>query len=148
MKRILFVCSGNTCRSPLAKELSHHKASDVIEAKSAGLYAAPGVPLSPGSTEVLKERGITSDHTSQPISQELVDWADIVLTMTRSHRNHAKQLYPEMEDKIFTLIEYATKGEEDKDIQDPFGGPVEVYRKTAEEIDAYLQMIIDREKEE
>lgn len=147
-KRVVFVCSGNTCRSPLAKEFMQHHAKENFEAKSAGLYAASGVPLSSGSAEVLKERGISSDHTSQPLSQDLVDWADVVLTMTRSHRDYAKELYPDAKDKIFTLKEYATKGAVDEDIQDPFGAPVEVYRETADEIEKYIQKIIEREIEE
>ncbi|MDE5414687.1 low molecular weight protein arginine phosphatase [Alkalihalobacterium chitinilyticum] len=140
MKRVLFVCTGNTCRSPMAEAILKQKISNEIEVQSAGIYAAPGSEASYQAIEVLKERGITSDHRSQQLSEELLDWATIVLTMTANHKQAIVTRFPELQDKVFTLKEFAL-GEDSftGDIADPFGGSVEQYRATADEIEKLLE---------
>jgi protein arginine phosphatase len=107
--RILFVCTGNTCRSPMAEKLLRKMARDrgmEIEVKSAGLFASLGSAASPQAVHVLRKRGITESHQSQPASRELLDWADLILTMTESHRDSLLQKYGELQSKTYTLKEY------------------------------------------
>ncbi|WCK54359.1 low molecular weight protein arginine phosphatase [Aneurinibacillus sp. Ricciae_BoGa-3] len=107
--RILFVCTGNTCRSPMAEKLLRKMAAERgmdIEVKSAGLFASPGSAASPQAVHVLGKRGITESHQSQPATSELLDWADLILTMTESHRDSLLQKYEHLQSKIYTLKEY------------------------------------------
>ena len=106
MKRFLFVCTGNTCRSPLAQALLKEKRPDAL-VKSAGVYALPGMNASGGTLEVLAEKGITLDHSSNQVSEELLNWADIVFTLTESHKATLIKQFPAFVDKIHTLKEYA-----------------------------------------
>jgi protein-tyrosine-phosphatase len=141
MKRILFVCTGNTCRSPLAEALFRSKLGDAQwEVRSAGVAAYDGQPASQHTLQVLNERGISHDHNAQRLTEELVAWADLILTMTRSHKSLVCTYFPAAADKVFTLREYVgIEGMED--IADPFGGSVEDYRKCAEEIDESLDRL-------
>ncbi|MCT8140091.1 low molecular weight protein arginine phosphatase [Anaerobacillus sp. CMMVII] len=106
MKRFLFVCTGNTCRSPLAQALLKEKRPD-IEVKSAGVSALPGMSASEGTVEVLAEKGISLNHSSSQVSKEMMDWADIVLTLTEGHKSTLVRQFPDYVDKIHTLKEYA-----------------------------------------
>ncbi|MEI7025731.1 low molecular weight protein arginine phosphatase [Paenibacillus sp. y28] len=109
MNRILFVCTGNTCRSPLAEAMMRKLASDyqiTLEVRSAGVAAVSGGPASRHSQTVMKERGLPSEHQSQALSRELVEWADMVLTMTMGHKQRIVQLFPGAVDKVHTLKEY------------------------------------------
>ncbi|OLO42269.1 low molecular weight phosphatase family protein [Alkalihalophilus pseudofirmus] len=142
MKRVLFVCTGNTCRSPMAEALLKQKLNDEIEVQSAGIYAVPGSDASEQTKEVLKERGISFAHRSQTLSLELLNWATIVLTMTESHKQLIISQFPEMNKKVFTLKEYA-QGEDgfSGDIADPYGGSVNEYRFTAYEIETMIEKL-------
>ncbi|WP_096203040.1 low molecular weight protein arginine phosphatase [Bacillus sp. FJAT-45350] len=144
MERVLFVCTGNTCRSPMAEALLKMKASDRIEVKSAGVHALPTSDASPNSKQVLVEKGIPFNHSSQQITEELINWADIVLTMTEGHQMLISQHFPKATRKIATLKEFVHKGDlVNKDISDPFGGSIEVYRQTAKEIENLLDKMLE-----
>ncbi|MFB5662750.1 low molecular weight protein arginine phosphatase [Alteribacillus sp. HJP-4] len=140
MKNILFVCTGNTCRSPLAEAMLKEKAAGELEVRSAGIHAAPGMQASAHTVKVLEERSIPLHHFSRPLTQELIDWADLVLTMTKSHHNVAVQQYPAAADKIFTINEFA---DIPGDIQDPIGGSIDMYRTTAEEIERAIEVLLE-----
>ncbi|KGA97043.1 protein tyrosine phosphatase [Alkalihalobacillus alcalophilus ATCC 27647 = CGMCC 1.3604] len=139
---ILFICTGNTCRSPLAEILLKEKAGSQFDVQSAGIYAFPGSPASAGTTEVLEKRNLKADeHLSQALTLDLVDWADVVLTMTESHRQQLISQYPEHEIKTYSLTSFV---EEVGDISDPFGGPVEVYEQTAQQLEYLLHKLIKK----
>lgn len=110
MNRILFVCTGNTCRSPMAEGIMRKLLAEAglshIEVRSAGVSAYPGSPISDHAASVLAEKGGLGPSASTLLSQELIEWADLVLTMTSSHKRHTIQLYPEAVDKVYTLKEY------------------------------------------
>ncbi|MDQ0297816.1 protein-tyrosine phosphatase [Salibacterium salarium] len=148
MKHVLFVCTGNTCRSPLAEALLRAKGDENIEVQSAGVAAHPGMLASKETEAVLKERGIPFRHASRPLNKERIEWADIILTMTKSHHEIAVQNHPEAADKIFTIKEFAADSDEAAgDIIDPIGGTMETYRKTAEELDRIMDAVLDKLKQ-
>lgn len=143
--RILFVCTGNTCRSPMAEKILRKMAEEQeldIEIRSAGTYAFSGSPASVNATRVLAGRGIHEPHEARMVSPELVEWATLILTMTRSHKGALLQAYPEMAEKIYTLKEYTQPDSLSGDIGDPFGGSLEVYERCAREIRESLEELI------
>ncbi|WEG13103.1 low molecular weight protein arginine phosphatase [Pullulanibacillus sp. KACC 23026] len=106
-ERILFVCTGNTCRSPMAETILNHHGKDRAEAKSAGLFANKGQGANPLAVKALEKLGIPmGEHHSQPLTGELVDWATLILTMTQNHKQSLIMDYPEAIDKTYTLKEY------------------------------------------
>lgn len=109
-ERILFVCTGNTCRSPLAEGLFRKWASREglrCEARSAGVAALDGSPISKHSADILRGRGVLDRICSTSVSKETVLWADLILTMTTGHKQTLLRRYPEAVDKVYTLKEFA-----------------------------------------
>ncbi len=90
----------------MAEAILNHHGKDRFNAKSAGLYASPGQRANPFALRVLSEQRINTDHTSQPVTSELVDWASLILTMTQNHKQTLAMSYPHAVDKIYTLKEY------------------------------------------
>ena len=146
MKRILFVCTGNTCRSPLAEHLLKAMAKDRYEVKSAGIAAFDGDQASQQVHHVLEEKGIVIQHQAQSVTPELIDWADLVLTMTKQHERILQESFPEQVEKIAALKAYVMEQETNLDVADPFGGSLEVYRQTRNELEELLERLIEKEE--
>ncbi|GGN93393.1 low molecular weight protein arginine phosphatase [Saccharibacillus kuerlensis] len=109
MKRILFVCTGNTCRSPMAEALLRRMAQERgvrVEVRSAGVSASQGVPISRQAEAVLRDQNISDRITSSPLDRELVEWADLILTLTESHKSHVIRCFPEAVERTHTLKGY------------------------------------------
>lgn len=126
MKRILFVCTGNTCRSLMAegialKMLRSLNLEGEIEVSSAGLAAFPDAPGSPEALGVLSGEGIDlSDHRAVQLNSEMVRRADLILTMTASQKRQVLELFPEARGKVYILKEFV----------DPVAHPEENLRLT------------------
>jgi len=146
---VVFVCTGNTCRSPMAeglfrKYLAESLKSEVEELEqrgylvlSAGLAASPGMPVSPQSVEALASAGVDlSDHLSRPLTPKLVQQADRIFTMTREHRDSIVATYPEAATRTELL------SREGRDISDPIGLSQEAYDQCAEEIAQQVRSLV------
>lgn len=129
---VLFVCTGNTCRSAMAAAMFDKIVRDNeldVYIESAGLFAADNEPASDNAIKAVAKYGVDlSGHRSQPVTEELLKECDLILTMTEAHKQILEQAAP---DKVYTLSEYAGSG---GDIKDPYGGDLEEYEETAAEI--------------
>ncbi|MED1469071.1 low molecular weight protein arginine phosphatase [Bacillus salipaludis] len=143
MRRILFVCTGNTCRSPMAEAILKNKNLEGIEVRSAGVFAVDGNEASAHAKQVLEENQIVHNHQSSLLSGEEVGWADLILTMTGSHKGAILNYYPESAAKLFTLKEFT--GETIfQDVSDPYGGNVSIYRETFQELEKLIDIVIEK----
>lgn len=145
--RVLFVCSGNTCRSPLAEALFQRLLAESgrndIEVLSAGTGAYEGSPASEGAYLVAIEAGLDlSAHRARLLDREMVRQADLILAMSRGHVSRVERLGGE--GKVHLLGEYAGHGSEGLEIRDPYGGDVEGYRATLEQLEQLLVPARDR----
>jgi protein arginine phosphatase len=143
LQRILFVCTGNTCRSPMAEAILKSKKIDGLEVKSAGIYAATGSEASAHAKKVLDDHHIEHNHSSTMLSKDSVQWADLILTMTGSHKNAILQQYPDSAGKVFTLKEF-TGEKYAVDVVDPFGGNLAIYQDTFNELDKLIKQAIEK----
>ncbi len=141
LRTILFVCTGNTCRSPMAEGLMRKKALKNTKVLSAGIFA-DGSLVSENACVVMEERGVNiSGYHSQQVTNCLVEGADVVLTMTRNHKAMLHAAFPDDMGKILTIGEWA--GVED-DVVDPYGGSVDTYRKCCTQLDELIERGIQR----
>jgi RpiB/LacA/LacB family sugar-phosphate isomerase len=139
MKTILFVCTGNLCRSPMAEALFRHavKGSTKYHVLSAGVGAVDGVPPSPFAVRAVIDLGIDiSDQRCRRLSKELVQAADYIFAMTHAHVDAVTLLYPQAAEKTFLLREFDdTLSTFEKDICDPIGSSFEVYVRCRDQIE-------------
>jgi protein-tyrosine-phosphatase len=139
VRNILFVCTGNICRSPIAegqlKKLLKDNPITGIQATSAGLIALPGNSASFNAVRVARENGISlEEHSAQPITFELIDHADLILVMEPRQGQELIADHPEISDKILHLRYFARYGSRDRGISDPYGRSLEAYRFCFEDI--------------
>jgi len=139
MKTILFVCTGNICRSPMAEGLFRHavKGRNDFRVMSAGVGAVDGLPPSDHAVAALKELGIDiSRQRSHMLTADVVQQADYIFGMTHSHVDAITMLYPQAAEKTFLLREFdETLDSYENDISDPIGGSYEVYMACRDQIE-------------
>lgn len=143
---ILLVCTGNTCRSPMAEVVARKLAAEKLGCQpaeleqkgvlitSAGIAAAPGCGPSAEAVAVMQEQRLDlTQHCSQPLTEKLVRHADVIFTMTDGHRQAILRRWPESAGRTQTL------SADSSDISDPIGGPISVYRECAQQIESALR---------
>ncbi|MFN6129557.1 MAG: Sua5/YciO/YrdC/YwlC family protein [Planctomycetota bacterium] len=146
---VLFVCTGNTCRSPMAAALMRKKIQDKFQSEfdpqslpivvaSAGVSAFGGDPASHGALEAIRGYGCSLDqHQSTQLNSRLVEQSDLILAMGQRHRSVIVAQWPEVASKVHLI---AADGSE---ISDPFGGPLDVYQRCAEQLDRHTSYWLD-----
>lgn len=138
MEQIVFICTGNTCRSPMAEGIfcaMDGQQRTGLQANSAGLFAHPGLPASDYAIKAAAQyHADLSTHRAKQLDAELVKQARYLVCMTAAHYDRLIEAFPQAEDKVFTLGQ--------TDIDDPFGGGWEVYQTCAKQIAQQMSILI------
>lgn len=148
--RILFLCTGNTCRSPLAQVIAQRALTTrgwtQVEVRSAGIGAADGSPASAGAQDAAARHGLDlSTHTAQHLTAESVDWADLVLAMAPHHLQVARAMGAA--DKAALITEVAAAEDPEgipESVVDPFGGSDREYEATYELLERLVDRVLER----
>ncbi len=147
--RLLFVCTGNTCRSPLAQAIAERSLGqrgwDGVEIQSSGVSAPPGGEASEGARVAAESGGLSLEgHRTRPLDTELVAWASLILTMGPHHADAVEALGGR--GKVWLLSDFADGGENvgGPGVPDPFGGGAQAYLECLEELEGLVEAALGR----
>ncbi len=147
MKKVIFVCTENTCRSPIAEGLFRKVVAEKdiqLEILSAGIFAKAGQAASKEAVQVSLEKGIDiSKHQAITLDHEIMAAADLIITMTDKQKQLVESICPEYVDKMYTLKEFNGKELKELNITDPFGGDMMAYRNCANELECELELFAE-----
>ena len=149
VKSVLFVCTGNLCRSPMAegilKDRIERKGTGGIRVSSAGTWGLEGEPAAKHAIDVCAERGIDlGGHVARRVTLEMIQESDLILAMEVEHLQGVLDLAPDVLGKTRMLSQYGTEENWiDKEIRDPYGRPRKVYVSCFEEIEGYVDALFD-----
>lgn len=133
-RRILFVCTGNLCRSPMAEAMATARCKGDVTFESAGVRAVTGAPATPAAVGALREIGLDlAGHRARQLDGDLAAAVDVIYVMTAGHRAGVLEIAPGMEDRVVML------NPDGADIDDPFGCSIDVYREARDEITAAIE---------
>lgn len=150
--KIMFICTGNICRSAMAEGmLKKMLQEEKIEAEicSCGIYAETGDEPTYNAIDAMKDYDVNiTSHKATNIRDSKIKEMDIILCATNSHKQNVLYLYPELKGKVYTMKEYAgiDKDGQDLDIKDPWGYDLNVYKHCAKEIQECLEKIVEKLK--
>lgn len=147
LMRILFVCTGNTCRSPLAEAFARRLFAGAgradVEFASAGTQAWDGGPATDEALLVGLERNLDlTVHRSRRVTPGIIAASDLILVMSHGHLEHVKDIDPDA--NVHLLAGYASNNDYGRTIQDPFGGDLSAYRETADDLERELSGLLER----
>lgn len=151
--KIVFVCTGNICRSPMAEGLLRAKLPEHLKSKviieSAGTMDIEGSLASSEAVQVMQDKGIDiSYHRSQGVSHEVIQDADIIFALAGDHRSYLESVFPQVRDNVFLLktfdLDHKKKRAGSISISDPIGGTIETYIKCSDAIEKEIDRFLPR----